>query len=107
MKIYRTIFMSNDIDEGDNTINVTTFLNKENAIKYYKEQLECLKKEQEELDMEDYEVVENETSYERYLDGRAVEQSVSLWIEEDDTYDELILQTEKNMNNEESKEYEV
>lgn len=107
MKIYRIIFNSIDIDESDHTIRVTTFFDKDKAIKYYKELLSELKEQQEELDMEDYQVDENETSYERYLDGRAMEDSVSLWLEEDDTYDELELYKKQEMQNEKDKDYEM
>lgn len=107
MKIYRVIFISIDIDESDHTITVTTFFDRENALRYYREQLENLREQQEELDMEDYSIDEDETSYERYLNGRAMEQSVSLWLEEDETYDELVLQTHKKMQNEKDKDYEM
>lgn len=107
MKIYRVIFTNIDIDESDHTVNVTTFFNRENAIKYYKEQLENLKQQQEEFDMEDYNIDENETSYERYLNGRAMEESVSLWFEEENTYDELVLNPQQKMENDKDKNYEM
>ncbi len=107
MQIYRVIFTSIDIDESDHTVIVTTFFNKDNALKYYREQLEALKEQQEELDMESYSIDEGEKSYERYLNGRAMEESVSLWFEEDNTYDELVLQTQKKMQDEKEKEYEM
>ncbi len=107
MKICRVIFTSIDIDESDHTVNVTTFFDKEKALAFYKEQLANLKEEQEELDMEDYCVDEDETSYERYLDGHYMEQSVSLWLEEDNTYDELVLQAQHKLQNEKDKEYEM
>jgi len=107
MKIYRIVFTSIDIDESDHTVRVTTFFDKEKALKYYKEQLEDLKEQQEDLDMEDYCIDEDETSYERYLDGRAMEQSVSLWFEEDNTYDELVIKTQAKMQNEKDNDYEM
>lgn len=107
MKIYRVIFTSIDIDESDHTINITTFFDREKALKYYKEKLKDLKEQQEELNMDDYNIDEDDISYERYLDGRAMEQSVSLWFEEDNTYDELILQPQKKMQNEKDKDYEM
>lgn len=107
MKIYRIIFTSIDIDESDHTVNITTFFDKEKALDFYKEELEKLKEQQEELDMEDYCIDEDETSYERYLDGRYMEQSVSLWLEEDNTYDELVLQTQYKLQNEKDKDYEM
>ena len=107
MKIYRIVFTSIDIDESDHTVRVTTFFDREKALRFYKEQLEDLKEQQEELDMDDYCIDEDETSYERYLDGRAMEQSVSLWLEEDNTYDELVLKTQTKMQNEKDKDYEM
>lgn len=107
MKIYRVIFTSIDIDESDHTVIVTTFFNKENALKYYETQLGALKEQQEELDMESYTIDEDEKSYERYLNGLAMEESVSLWFEEDNTYDEFVLQTQKKMQDEKDKEYEM
>ena len=107
MKIYRVIFKSIDIDESDHTVRITTFFNKSNALRYYKEQLKDLKKQQEELDMEDYSIDEDEKSYERYLNGRTMEESVSLWFEEDNNYDDLVLQTPKKLQNEKDKEYEM
>ena len=38
---------------------------------------------------------------------RAMEQSVSLWLEEDNTYDELVLKTQTKMQNEKDKDYEI
>lgn len=106
MKIYRVIFKSIDIDESDHTVRITTFFNRDNALRYYKELLEDLKEQQEELDMGDYSIDEDETSYERYLDGRAMEQSVSLMLEEADTYDEIETKN-KRTENEKDKDYEI
>lgn len=105
MKIYRVIFTSIDIDESDHTVNVTTFLNKDKALEFYKTQLDALKEQEEEL--EEYTIDENEESYERYLNGRAMEESISLYFEEDNTYDELVLQTQKKMQDEKDKDYEM
>lgn len=107
MKIYRIIFTSIDIDESDHTVKITTFFDKEKALEFYKKQLESVKEQQEELDMKDYCIDEYETSYERYLDGRYMEQSVSLWFEEDNTYDELVIQTKHKLQNEKDKDYEM
>ena len=107
MKIYRVVFTSIDIDESDHTVRITTFFDREKALKYYRELLEELKEQQEELDMDDYCIDEDETSYERYLDGRAMEQSVSLWFEEDNTYDELVIKTQAKAQEEKDKDYEM
>lgn len=105
MKIYRVVFSG--IYELEHTLKIVTFFNKTNALQYYKEQLEKLKKEQEELDIEEYDINEDEVSYERYLEGQAVVDSVSLWLEEENTYDELILKVEQEKQNEQDKEYEL
>lgn len=107
MKIYRVVFTSIDIDESDHTVRITTFFDREKALKYYRELLEELKEQQEELDMDDYCIDEDETSYERYLDGRYMEQSVSLWFEEDKTYDELVIKTQAKAQEEKDKDYEM
>lgn len=104
MKIYRVVYNSLYLDGGENKIIITTFFNKENALRYYKERLNEIKKEEEELEMDDYCVDEDKTSYERYLDERSMEDSVGLWLEEDDTYDELVLQKQQS---EKDKDYEM
>lgn len=105
MKIYRVIFTS--IKELEYTVMIETFFNRENALRYYKGQLYDLKKQQEELDMEDYCIDENETSYERYLNGRAIEDTVFIWLEEDNTYDELDINKQAKMRNEKDNDYEM
>ena len=42
--------------------------------------------------MEDYCIDETDSLYERYLDGRSAEDSIAVFIEEDETYDERMLQ---------------
>lgn len=107
MKIYRVVFTCINIEESEHTVKIATFFNKENALNYYNEQLKELKEEQEELDMEYYCIDENETSYERYLDERYMEQAISLSLEEENTYDELIFDMQQNMLNEKDNEYEI
>lgn len=103
MKIYRVIFESHDIDEADHTLNISTFFNKENAENYLQECKENLKEQNEELNLENYTIEETDDSYEMYLSGRQVEQGVSVWIEEDETQDEI----EKNLNIEKDNDYEM
>lgn len=50
---------------------------------------------------------ETDNSYERYLDGRAMEDSISIWLEEDKLYGELYLQREQERQKEEEKDYEM
>ncbi len=107
MKIYRVIFKSIDADECDNTVKITTFLNRDLAIKYLNNCIENLKKQVKELDLEDYCIVELKNYYERYLDGRAIEESVSIWLDEDETYDEKFLQEKQKSENEKDKDYEM
>ncbi len=107
MKIYRIIFKCIDIEEMDDTITVTTFFNKDNATNYIKDRIKELKEEEQELDMEDYCVEEDENSYERYLSGRSMESSIAIWLEEDNTLDEIKLQTERKVQNEKEKDYEI
>ena len=94
MKIYRVIYSSICLDEGDTTINVTTFLNKELAEHYLQERIKDLKMQQEDLD--GYCVEEDEHYYERYLEGRAIEDTVAIWLEDADTYDEIEKQSIKD-----------
>lgn len=102
MKIYRVIYKSVYIDEGENLVEVKTFLNKENALRYIRNEIIEIKKQVE--DLEDYSVEETGDSYERYLSSRANEDSVSIWLEDDETYDEIYLQKEQNK---EDKDYEI
>lgn len=103
MKIYRVIYESHDIEEADHTINVSTFFNKENAEKYFQECRESIKQQNEEFDLEDYTIEESDNSYEIYLSHRQVEQGVSLWLEEDETRDEI----KKHLNIGKENEYEM
>ena len=73
MKIYRVIFKCTDLDEYYNAVTITTFQNKELAEQYLKEK------------------IETENCYERFLDDRVMEDSVSIYLEEDETYDEIML----------------
>ena len=107
MKIYRVIFKSIDIDEGDNTVTVTTFVDEGLARSYFQRQKMNLKDQENELDMDNYTVDDDEESYERYLDGRSMEDSVSIWLEDDETYDEKMLQEKQQAQKEKEKDYEM
>ena len=93
MKFYRVIYKSVYLEEGESIVEVTTFLSKDLAISYLKRQIEFIKQDVE--DLEDYCVDEDETSYERYLDGRMAEDDVAIWLEEAEFYDEKELQLEQ------------
>jgi hypothetical protein len=105
MRIYRVIYSSIYLEEGENIINVKTFLNKDLALNYIKKKIKEIKNQVEDLD--DYCVEETEDSYERYLNGRSMEDSVAIWLEEDEFYDELELLEEKSIQQEEEKDYEM
>ena len=105
MKIYKVIYSSVYIEGGENTVDVKVFLNKDVALKFIKRQIKEIKKEVD--DLEDYCVDEKEDFYERYLDGRSMEDSVSIYLEEDESYDEIELQEEKLRQQKEEKEYEA
>ena len=106
MKIYRVIFKSIDIDEGDNTVTVTTFVDEGLARSYFQRQKMNLKDQENELDMDNYTVDDDEESYERYLDHRYMEESVSLWLEE---IEKQLQESEKEneKNNEKDNNYEM
>ena len=105
MKIYKVIYSSVYIEGGENTVDVKVFLKKDVALKFIKRQIKEIKKEVD--DLEDYCVDEKEDFYERYLDGRSMEDSVSIYLEEDESYDEIELQEEKLRQQKEEKEYEM
>ena len=99
MKIYRVIYKSILMDEGEDLVEVKTFLDRNLALDYIKRQIMEIKKEVEDL--------EDESSYERYLDGRSMEDSVSIWLEDDETYDEKMLQEKQQAQKEKEKDYEM
>ncbi len=97
MKFYNVIYKSIYLYEGKNTVIVTPFLNKDLAISHIKRQIREIKKQIAEDKTEYYCVEETEESYERYLDGRSSEDSVSIYIEESEFYDakELLQEEQK------------
>lgn len=107
MKIYRVVFTNLAAYDSVNTLKIATFFDKEKALQYYKDERKKLKEEEKELDIEDYCIDEDEKSYERYLDGRAIEDSVSIWLEDDNTYDELDINKIAKVQNEKDNDYEM
>lgn len=105
MKIYRVVYSSTYMESGEKLVTVKTFLNRDNALKYLKK--EIIESKQDVEDLDDYSVEEDEISYERYLSGRSFEDSVSIRLEEDETYDEKFLQEEQTLKNEKDKDYEM
>ena len=98
-KIYKVITNILCQDDFENSIKVKVFTDDKLAFKYYKDLVDGAK--DCDLDLEDYTVDEDDTSYERYLTGYASEDSLSIWIEEDEICEEL----EKS--NDMEKEYDV
>lgn len=100
MKFYRVIYKSVYVEGGEDIVEVKTFLNKDNALKYLQRKIATSKEDVEESDLEKYHIEEKQTSYERYLDGYASQDNTSIWLEEDNFYDE------KELNNEQKYEKE-
>lgn len=107
MKFYRVIYKSVYVEGGEDNVEVKTFLNKNLAKNYLRRMIEYSKQDVEETNLEDYNIEETENSYERYLDGYASQDNVSIWLEEADFYDELELQEEQKLANEKENEYEM
>lgn len=107
MKIYKVTYKSIYLDEGEDLVTTTVFLNKDVALIYLQSEKAKLKQQEIELDLEDYSIYENEELYERYLDGRFIEDQVSIWLDEDETYDEKMLQELQKAQNEKDKDYEM
>lgn len=91
MKIYRVIFKRVNIDKGESELIIITFQNRCLAEQYLKERIENLKKNEEILEQDNYITEERINYYERYLNGKKIEDSVSIYLEEDKTYDEIML----------------
>lgn len=107
MKIYKVTYRNIYLESGENETITTVFLDKTLALKFYQREKEKIKKQEEELDMEDYCIDETDSLYERYLDGRSAEDSIAVFIEEDETYDERMLQELQKSQNEKDKDYEM
>lgn len=74
---------------------------------YIKREIKEIKKQVDEDEIEDYCIEETEDSYERYLAGRSAEDSVSIYIEENDFYDEKeLLQEEQELKQKKENEKE-
>lgn len=106
MKIYRVVLKSKYLPAGEDEVEIITFLNKEFAEQYIKESIENLKREEELLGNDTYKKVERENYYERYLNANEIDNSVSIYLEEDETYDEIMLK-EKAERLEKETNYEI
>lgn len=92
------------MEECEDYVETKIFIDKNLAYKYLKEKISELKNDYEQS--EDYTIEEDDKSYSRYLNERYYEDSISIWIEEDETYDEK----QKNLENDKNEievDYEV
>ena len=86
-KIYKVITIVLCQDDFENTVTVKVFTDEKLAKDYYNELVDGAK--DSDFDLEDYTIDEDETSFERYLTGYASEDSLSIYIEEDEICEEL------------------
>lgn len=106
MTFYRVIYKSVYVEGGEDIVEVKTFLNRELAINYLKRKISHSKEDVEDYELEQYHVEESEESYERYLDGYASQDNTSIWLEEDNFYDEIELKKEQEIEKETDYEME-
>lgn len=99
IKIYKVITNILCQDDFENSITVKVFTNENLAKQYYKDLVDSAKNN--DLELDDYVIDENDTSFERYLNGRAIEDSLNIWFEEDEICENL----EKN--NDMEKDYDM
>ena len=99
-KIYKVISRILCYYECKCTVNSAIFINKDLALEYYKDLVESAKRY--DLDLDNYTIDESETSFEGYLNNRAFEDSIAIWIEEDEIYEEL-----EKTNEDMEKSYEI
>ncbi len=105
MKFYRVIYKSVFVEGGEDIVEVKTFSNRTLAMNYLQRKIAYSKQDVEDDKKEDYHIEESETSYERYLDGYASEDNTSIWLEEDEFYDEMEIKEE--LENEKESDYEM
>lgn len=96
MSFYKVIYKSVYLESGEDIVEVKIFLNKENVQKYLKELVANAKNDVEKDALNNYKIEEKEDSYERYLDGYASQDNISIWIEEDNFYDGRELRKEQD-----------
>lgn len=90
-KIYKVISRILCYDEHECTVNSAIFINKDLALEYYKDLVESAKRYA--LNLDNYTIDESETSF---------EDSIAIWIEEDEIYEEL-----EKTNEDMEKNYEI
>lgn len=104
MKVYKVVYSKIKADEDEDILIIEIFLNKDLALNYFKRQVEETKEEFKET--KNYKIKETENSYERALNGKTFEDTISIWLDEDDFYDEFELQLVKKRLQDE-KDYEM
>lgn len=107
MKIYRVLYSNFDIDTEIKTIIVKTFLDKHIALNYLKQQIKATKEEIKNEDLDFYSIEETDESYKRHDHDSSVQNLVAIWLEEDNTYDEIMLQLEQKLQNNKENDYEM
>ncbi len=70
-------------------VNVTVFTDPKLAKEYMQSLIKDAKKQENDLDLDDYTIDEDDTSYERYLTGYSADDSISIWMENDEICEEL------------------
>lgn len=106
MKVYEVVYSKTNTKEDEDILIIKIFLNREIALNYLKRQIKETKEEFKET--KEYEIKETENSYERTLNGKIFEDSIYIWLDEEELYDEYeLLMERKRLQNEKEKDYEM
>ncbi len=99
-KIYKIVTSDIYADEGQNTIEVKLFASKELALEYMNKKIRSAEEDISKDELEKYTTEKSKEYYERYLTGYKAIDSLEIWLEEDELYDEKFKQSK------EKREYE-
>ena len=106
MKVYEVVYSKTKADEDEDILIIKIFLNREIALNYLKRQIKETKEEFKET--KDYEIKETENSYERTINGRALQDSIYIWLDEEELSDEYeLLMERQRLQNEKETDYEM
>lgn len=106
MKVYEVVYSKTNTKEDEDILIIKIFLNREIALNYLKRQIKETKEEFKET--KEYEIKETENYYERTLNGKILEDSIYIWLDEEELYDEYeLLMERKRLQNEKEKDYEM
>lgn len=106
MKVYEVVYSKTNTKEDEDILIIKIFLNREIALNYLKRQIKETKDEFKET--KEYEIKETENSYERTLNGKTLEDSIYIWLDEEELYDEYeLLMERQRLQNEKEKDYEM